>query len=222
MTTDYYRALGISKGADLNKIKKAYRQVVKKVHPDVSHSTEDVARFLEIKEAYETLGDEAKRRRYDQQHGPERPKVKVGKTAPAVPPRHSLFNEMERDFSRIDEFVEGFAPGFFDLKRETTRGKDLYFEAVLSPEEARTGGVFPVSIPVSEPCPRCSQASSLLDAFLCPVCSGSGRVMAERTFSLNIPAHVPHGTELRLSMGGIGLKGVSLHVTVLVDPAGGL
>ena len=60
MPKDYYIVLGVSRGADLNKIKKAYRVTAKKYHPDASASAESHEKFLELREAYETLVDEAK------------------------------------------------------------------------------------------------------------------------------------------------------------------
>ena len=53
MPKDYYIVLGVSRGADVKKIKKAYRTVAKKYHPDMIHSGENRERFLEIKEAYD-------------------------------------------------------------------------------------------------------------------------------------------------------------------------
>jgi len=66
MPRDYYIVLGINRTADLNRIKKACRTVAKKHHPGVSHSRESSERFREVREAWETLADESKRRRYDQ------------------------------------------------------------------------------------------------------------------------------------------------------------
>ncbi len=62
---------------------------------------------------------------------------------------------MDRFFSRTDEFFEGFLPGFFDIDKRRIRDKDLYFEAILSPREATEGGLFPITVPVIESCPRC-------------------------------------------------------------------
>ncbi|MFC1840398.1 DnaJ domain-containing protein [Thermodesulfobacteriota bacterium] len=61
MKKDYYLVLGVSRGADLDKIKKAYRTIAKRYHPDVLNEREDMTRFLEIKEAYDTLSDRKKR-----------------------------------------------------------------------------------------------------------------------------------------------------------------
>ena len=55
---DYYIVLGVSRGADLNKIKKAYRTVAKKYHPDTTQSHGGSEKFRDIREAYETLSDE--------------------------------------------------------------------------------------------------------------------------------------------------------------------
>ena len=66
MPKAYYIILGVSKNAELSIIKRAYRQAVKKFHPDLNRSLEDTEKFLEIKEAYDTLGNEYKRRNYDE------------------------------------------------------------------------------------------------------------------------------------------------------------
>lgn len=64
--TDYYRMLGVSPQADENEIRKAYRSLAKRYHPDAHPGDAQCeARFREISEAYHTLGDAEKRRRYD-------------------------------------------------------------------------------------------------------------------------------------------------------------
>jgi curved DNA-binding protein len=107
--------------------------------------------------------------------------------------------------------------GLHDTEKGRLRDKDLYYEAVLSPTEADRGGLYPVRVPVMEPCPQCSR-SGLWDDFFCPACLGYGRVQTERQFPLSIPPHVSHGTRIRVSMEDIGLRGVSLNVVVRIDP----
>ncbi|MBW1779244.1 MAG: DnaJ domain-containing protein [Deltaproteobacteria bacterium] len=217
MPKDYYIVLGVSRGANLSKIKKAYRTVIKQYHPDVTQTRESTERFLEIREAYETLSNEAKRKSYDEQLAGQGSNLSVPKVPETITTRRTLFDEQEKRFSSFtDDFFEGFLPGFFDRDRGRVRSKDLYYEAILSPEEAAEGGLFPVTVPVIESCPRCSR-SGFFDDFLCPVCSGYGRVTSERQFSLSIPPHVKHGTNIRLSMEDIGLRGVYLHVLVSID-----
>lgn len=212
---DYYVVLGVSRGADRDKIQKAYRAVVKKYHPDVARNRESTKKFLEIKDAYETLGDEAKRKEYDAKLEREGSSLRVRNIPDIVRERMIRQNRIEDLFSSsVDEFLEGFLPGFFDRGNYGTREKDLYFRAILSPEEAASGGLYSVTIPVWETCPRCGR-SGLWDYFICPLCNGYGRVRSERTFSLSVPPRVTSGTEIRLPLGDIGLNRV--YVTVVVD-----
>ena len=74
--TDYYALLGVTPDATMAQIKSAYRKLAKQYHPDVNHSPDAAERFREITEAYDTLTDPDRRRRYDRLHG----------TAPAQPP----------------------------------------------------------------------------------------------------------------------------------------
>jgi hypothetical protein len=68
-TKDYYRLLGVRPDATVLLIKKAYRKLAKQYHPDVNHSPDAAERFREITEAYDTLTDTDRRRRYDRLHG---------------------------------------------------------------------------------------------------------------------------------------------------------
>lgn len=215
---NYYVVLGISKGANPEKIKKAYRTVVKKYHPDVAQSQESKKRFLEIREAYETLSDETKKKQYDEQLERHKSLLRVRRVPDVIKTRTSRLTEMERIFSSsVDEFFEGFLPGFFDVYNRKTRAKDLYFEAILSPKEAADGGLYPITVPVVAPCPRCRK-SGFWENFFCPSCNGYGRIRSQREFSLSIPPNVTHGTEIRLSLEDIGLKDACLNMVVYIDP----
>ena len=217
MAKDYYIVLGVSRGADTKKIKDAYRTIVKRYHPDASQDLETTKNFLEVKEAYETLGDEEKRKRYDLELAGEGSELRVRRVPEIVRERRSRFQGIDDLLTRADDFFSGFLPGFFDLDKKRLGGKDLYFEAILTPREAAEGGLFPITVPVLEVCPRC-RTSGMWDNFFCPVCRGYGRVQREREFSLSIPPGVRDGTEITLPMEDIGLKDTYLNILVRIEP----
>ena len=217
MAKDFYLVLGVSRGADVNKIKKAYRRIAKEYHPDISHSQAGAEKLIEVREAYETLTDESRRRAYDAGLERQGSLVKVSRASEVIEQRTSIHDELDQFSSFVDEFFEGFLPGFFTKERGRAPVKDLYYEVILTPEEARNGGLFPITVPVLEACPRCRKAG-FWDDFFCPVCMGYGRVHAERKFSLSIPPNVQNGTEMSLSMKDIGLKNTLLHVVVTIEP----
>jgi DnaJ-class molecular chaperone len=217
MVKDYYIVLGVSRGSDLKKIKDAYRTIVKRYHPDLSQNTETTENFLEVKKAYETLGDEEKRKQYDEELAREGSELRIRRVPEIVREKRSRFEGIESIYSRTDDFFSGFLPGFFDVEKKRVREKDLYFEAILTPGEAAEGGLFPVTVPVLEICPRC-RTSGMWENFFCPVCRGYGRVQREREFSLSIPPGVRHGTEITLSLEDIGLKDTYLNILVRIEP----
>jgi molecular chaperone DnaJ len=216
MPRDYYLVLGISRSADLNRIKKAYRTVAKQYHPDMTHSQATARQFQEVKEAYETLSDEDRRERYDRELAGRDP---------------HMGREVEReDFWRrkpgfgvdeggsagpVDEFFSGFVPGMLDQGGGAV--KDLYCEVVLSPTEAAQGGLFPLRVPVTRTCPGC-HGGGYGDVLFCSRCHGTGIIEDSREFSVSIPPNVAHGTQVRLSLEDIGLNDASIHILVVIDP----
>jgi DnaJ-class molecular chaperone len=167
MPRDYYIILGVSRNAELSKIKKAYRNAVKRFHPDLNPSVDETEKFLEIKEAYDTLGNEEKRRNYDEALTQRNSPYRVTRVPSIIRTRTSLFDELERFSSSADDFFSGFLPGFFDSARRIE--KDLYLDLVLSPREAADGGLYPITVPVIEPCPNCARSGFWENFFLSPV-----------------------------------------------------
>jgi DnaJ-class molecular chaperone len=217
MVKDYYIVLGVTRGADPKKIKDAYRTVVKQYHPDLSGNLSTTENFLEVREAYETLSDEEKRKQYDVELAGEGSQLRIRRVPEIVRARRSRFEGIESLLSRTDDFFSGFLPGFFDVEKRKIREKDLYFEAILTTKEAAEGGLFPVTVPVLEICPKC-RTPGMWEIFFCPVCRGYGRVQSKREFSLSIPPGVKHGTEITLSLEDIGLKGTYLNIAVRIEP----
>lgn len=216
MPKDYYVVLGISKKANLNQIKQAYRNIVKQHHPDLTRSVSS-DEFREAREAYETLIDENKRRRYDATLSQPQTILKNPKVQRAIHKRRSIFEEMDRLRSFADEFFEGFLPGFYTKDPGRAPDKDLYYEIILSPQEARQGGLFPITVPVIEPCQRCS-VLEIWNQFFCQECSGNSYIHAHREFSLSIPPNTRHGTQQRVSLEDIGLNNMTFNIIVYIDP----
>ncbi len=197
MPKDYYLILGVSKEAELHEIKQAYRRIAKKYHPDISGSSESSDKFLEIKEAYETLIDEDKRRRYNQE-------MDTGSSS-----RGSGFaGKQDRDvwFEREDPgtYATGWAESFFErmasgmnLRARSRGGQDaVCYEAVLSSEEARRGGRFTLTLPVQEACWMCSGRGALALGG-CPLCLGSGAAVVEKRFTFRLPPNLRHGSRVK-------------------------
>jgi molecular chaperone DnaJ len=214
MPKDYYVILGVSRGASQNQIKRAYRKIAKQSHPDLSRTPSE-REFVEIREAYETLANKDKRRQYDADLIQENIPVTISRYPEAVIERRSAFREIDRFESVLDDFFEGFVPGFFAKERFRSPTKDLYYEMVLTPREAREGGLFPIKVPVIKPCPRCSK-SGIWDEFYCPACLGNGRIKSEHEFTLSVPANLTHGDRQRISLEDIGLREAFLNIVVTI------
>jgi len=217
MARNHYILLGIDRCADVSQIKHAYRRIAKQLHPDRRVPSADAERFLEVKEAYETLADADRRRRYDDELTRRESSPRLSKMPPIVRDRCRPYAEWAQRESLVDEFFEGWLPGFYPRPRRHGFEKDIYLEVILSSRESRDGGLFPVRFPVVEPCPQCHR-TGILEPFFCPVCSARGCVHTEREFSLSIPPHTTDGTEVTLALDDIGLRDVRLHVAVRVDP----
>jgi DnaJ-class molecular chaperone len=217
MAKNYYIILGLEPGVDSGQIKRAYRRIAKQLHPDRSSSSANAEKFMEAKEAYDTLADAERRRRYDDELQRRQSSMRMTRVPEIVRDRRRWYREFEQRESLVDEFFEGCVPGFYSRPRFRGFEKDIYLEVILSARESREGGLFPIRFPVLEPCPHCGR-DGLVDEFFCPVCIGRGAVSTEREFSLSIPPRTADGTSVSLSLEDIGLREVQLHVAVRVDP----
>lgn len=183
MKRDYYEVLGIDKNADEAAIKRAYRSLAMKYHPDRNPGdSEAVERMKEINEAYAVLTDANKRQLYDTygHAGLE------GYTQADI--FHGVdFSSLFREFGLGDMF--GFGGGLFDSffgRRTTTRrgprkGADLRYDLTVSLEEVAFGFEKTVELPKIEQCPACSGSGAEPDGLAqCETCSGTGQVVREQ------------------------------------------
>lgn len=127
--TEYYDRLGVDKNASQDDIKKAYRKLSKKYHPDINHEPGAEEKYKEIQEAFETLGDEQKRSQYDQ-FGP----AGSGQGGFGGYQQQGGFG----DFSDLGDIFSQMFGGGFDPNRPR-KGQDLQYRMHLSFEEAVFG-----------------------------------------------------------------------------------
>lgn len=239
---DFYEVLGLAKGADAAEIKKAYRRMAMKFHPDRNPDDKEAeGKFKEVQEAYDILSDEEKKAAYDRfGHAGVDPQARGGAGG--------------ADFSDIfgDVFGDIFGGGRGQGRRASGRGSDLRYTLELDLEDAVRGKEVQISVPtfascetchgsgakpgsspstcsgcggagqirmqqgffaVQQTCPRCRGTGKMIED-PCGTCSGQGRVHKNKKLSVKIPAGVDTGDRIRLAgEGEAGTQG---------DPAGDL
>lgn len=176
---DYYEALGVSRGASVDEIKKAYRQCALKYHPDRNPDDKEGAelKFKEASEAYQVLSDPDKRRQYDQFghaafEGPQAPggfDFSGGFGAGA-----SMFEDVLGDLFG-DFFGGGRRRG---ARSHARRGDDLRYDLDITFDEAVCGTEKKIAIPRTVSCATCagSGAKAGTTPEQCPACHGAGQV----------------------------------------------
>lgn len=181
---DYYEILGVKKDATKAEIKKAYKKLAKKYHPDINKGSDAADKFKKINEAAAVLGDDQKRQQYDQ----------YGKTADQFGNGFQGFDFSDFGFGSgndfdfgdiFDTFFGGGASPFGRRRRSgPQRGASLRYDLEISLEEASTGITKEIVVPRLERCEKCngSGAKSQSDIVSCPECNGAGVVRrAQRT-----------------------------------------
>ncbi len=174
---DYYEVLGVQKGASDDEIKKAYRRVAKKYHPDLHPGDKEAeAKFKEAGEAYEVLSNKEKRQRYDQYgHAGVDPNFGAGGFGGGF--------SGSADFSDLGDifgsfFGGGFGGGGRRAKNGPRRGTDIEESVLISFEEAAFGVKKNLKIYKIENCDECGGkgCKSESDRVTCPTCKGSGEI----------------------------------------------
>jgi curved DNA-binding protein len=216
---DYYKILGVPRTAGDQDIRKAFRKLARQYHPDVARDKRVAeGKFKEINEAYEVLGDPAKRAKYDQL-GPD------WRTGPAfqTPPRssHRAYQAHSPDDWREFEFQFG-GTGFSDFFEQlfgararhgsshefaeefapfSERGRDVEADLLVSLEEASRGSTRSISLNLRAPCSHC-QGSGQIAHSPCASCHGSGQTSRSHQYQVRIPPGVREGQRLRLAGRG--------------------
>lgn len=171
---DYYEVLGVGKSATKDEIKKAYRKLSKKYHPDINKEPDADVKFKEVKEAYEVLSDDQKRSHYDQ----------FGHTDP-----NQGFGGFGggSDFGGFGGFEDIFNTFFGGGSRQRDpnaprQGADLQYTMTLSFEDAVFGKETDIEIPREENCGTCNGTGAKpgTKPETCKHCHGSGQLNVEQ------------------------------------------
>jgi len=177
MARDYYEVLGVQRNASKDEIKRAFRQLARKYHPDVSQEADAETKFKEINEAYEVLSDDDKRVRYD----------RFGHAGVAGP---GGVGGAGAGFAGFEEIFEEFFNNFggrtaSGRRRGPKPGADRRVNITIDFEEAVFGLEREIEFDRLEMCDRCNGdgAEPGTSTTTCPTCSGSGEVrQVQQTF----------------------------------------
>ena len=231
---DYYEVLGVSKGASDDEIKKAYRKLAKKYHPDMNPGDKEAeAKFKEVNEAYSILSDSEKRARYDQfGHAGVDPNYGAGG------PGGGFGGFDMGDIDLGDIFGSFFGGGFGGFggsassrRNGPQKGESLRASLTISFEEAAFGCEKEINLNRTEECEAChgSGAEPGTTAETCPDCRGTGVVRVQQrtggfAFSSTAPCSRCRGTGKIIhtpckACGGSGSVKKTKRVTVSI-PAG--
>lgn len=182
---DYYEVLGVQKGCSDDELKKAYRQMAKKYHPDLNPDNKEAeAKFKEANEAYEVLSDSTKRAKYDQfGHAGVDPSYGGGGGFDA-----GGFGGFS-GFGDMGDILEGFFGGSFGGGRSSNtnaprRGQDIRANINISFMDACKGKTTEIRVNCMEVCDECkgSGAKAGTSSHTCPECNGKGVVkVGQRT-----------------------------------------
>ena len=187
MSKDYYETLGIGKDASKSEIKKAYKNMAKKWHPDKfqdeGKKKEAEEKFKEINQAASILGDEEKRRQYDT----------FGTTGEGAGFDYSNFEGFRNfgddfDFGDIFDMFFGGGGRGFSRQRTNNRGSDLRFDIELTLEEVAQGVEKTIKLPRLHTCEECGGkgAKNPSDIITCRTCNGTGRMTTQRRTAFGI------------------------------------
>ncbi len=242
---NYYEILGVNSDASAEELKSAYRKLARTYHPDIAGES-GVEKFKEITEAYETLSDETKRKRYDILRGifnynktttdrntqkeaqkayrQSKNQEDIIREANKNNQKSSDTNSQAQDFSNIlNDFIDGFKSQQKNKKTSTNRsvnGDDIVTDVVITMPEALSGVSKTVNILSSYECSNC-HGRPFANGMKCPVCDGTGVVSQHKKITVKIPANVKPNSKIRIpsegNSGMYGGKNGDLYLNVVIE-----
>ncbi len=200
---DYYDVLGVSPGAGAEEIRRAYRQLARRYHPDIS-GDDRAAAFLEVSRAYDVLRDPDRRQSYD-----ARRRVAM---RPAPARADWLGDEVAIDFPSVASVLEQMQDAFFGPSAVQMLSADI----VLTPQEAFWGATLPLAVPLRRTCVRCGGRGETWNEW-CAFCGGDGEIAVSHEMRLRIPAGVREGTRFRFSVASPAAPHTLVEVRIRIS-----
>ncbi len=194
---DYYKVLGVGKNASEAEIKKSYRKLARRYHPDRNPGDKAAEeRFKEISQAHDVLSDAEKRKAYDRGGA----LGGFGMPGGFDPSGFGGVGDILSDLFGRAGAGGGRGPGQGGVRsgpQRQARGRDLETEVSLSFDQAVNGAQVPLAVPTSQPCPTCNGSGAKPGTVpkVCPVCNGRGlESQSQGIFSMSQPCSNCHGS----------------------------
>jgi molecular chaperone DnaJ len=198
---DYYEVLGVPSDAGAEEIRRAYRQLARRYHPDISGDERGSA-FVEAARAYEVLNDPQRRRRYD---------ASRSRQSMSRPRADWLADEVAIDFPSVAALLDQMRDAFFGDSMLV----NLSAEIVLTPREAFHGATIPLDVPVRTTCPSCGGRGETWQEW-CDPCGGCGAIHGFHEVELRVPAGVREGARFRVSLTPRGAPDTIVDVRISI------
>lgn len=198
---DYYKSLGVAKTASADEIKKSYRKLARKYHPDANKGdTDSEEKFKEIGEAYDVLSDDKRRKEYDEVRAYGGSRAGGGAQGFDL---NDLFNQSGQAGGQAGERLGDLFGGLFNRggatrtpPRRPRRGPDVESEVTLSFSESLDGMTVPLRLSSEAACAKCRGTGAKAGTLprTCPNCAGTGQETRDLGgFGFAEPCHECHG-----------------------------
>jgi molecular chaperone DnaJ len=220
MMDDYYLLLGISRDAGMTQIKRAYRRLSMRFHPDVA-GDDGAEQYARIRQAYETLANTNRKADYDRQLSlAERVRALGERAEPIFGQALDLLGQFSTIRPGGDEILAHILANFGGRAPKSNPSKELNVEVVLSPDQAAKGGVAPMIVPVARVCGVCG-GTGRTGFFLCDACEGHGTIWEKARVDVPIPQNAHDGAVIETPLRHLGIRNMWLktHVRVAVAHA---
>lgn len=198
---DFYQVLGVAKNASQAEIKKAYRRLAQKYHPDANAGSKEAEdRFKEVSAAYDVVGDEETRKRYDGVRDMAASGFGAGGFPGGAPGAGGRVRFEDVSYQDLGDLFGGLFGGGRRGRARASRqahGADLETDVTLSFDEAMSGMTVPVRIQGPAPCSTChgSGAAPGTSPIVCPQCGGTGEIgVNQGLFQIEQPCPRCNGT----------------------------